>query len=290
MTNGTSWAWVGGDPGPVPLDGARIPLLDEGYLHGFALYETLRTYRSVPFAADRHLARLRAGGTRIGLESIPIHAIAEAVAALARLRKPADSCLRVFLSPSADAASPTPHWTAMAEPLRPHVAAYYERGVRCILSSRRRWNPGGYVPAVKFTGNPDLTLARREAAAAGAFEALVLNPEGDLAEGASSTVFMIRDRRLVTPHLDGGILDGVTRSILLELAPKAGIEAEERRVAPGELFEAEEVFLASTLKEVVPVVAVDGRAIGPGTPGLITDRLLGLLQEFALESTRGDAP
>jgi len=170
------------------------------------------------------------------------------------------------------------------------VAATYERGVRCLLASRPRWNPGDFIPAVKFCANVELWIAKREAEERGAFEALLRNPAGLLAEGASSNVFLVKGKVLVTPDLASGILDGVTRECLLRLAPRAGVPVEERPVRVEEIFEADEVFLASTLKEVVPVVEVDGRPVGRGEPGMITDRLLGLFQEEALEATSGGAP
>jgi branched-subunit amino acid aminotransferase/4-amino-4-deoxychorismate lyase len=290
------WMWVGGEEGPVRAEDGRIPALDHGYLYGAAIYETLRTYHARPFALRAHLSRLDHGARRMGFPPTDLESLADCLRRLADLRAPEESYLRVTLSPGARlpggyAAPGGPaRWTAVSGPLPPHVAAYYERGVRGVLSRRTRWNPGGFIPAVKFAGNPDLHLARREAEAEGAFEALLLNSSGFLAEGSSSNVFLVKGNVLVTPDLASGILDGVTRSILLDLAPKAGVPIEERPVRPGELFEAGEAFLASTLKEVVPLVQVDGRPVGSGTPGLLTDRLLGLLQEHALEATTGDDP
>ncbi|MEW6757475.1 MAG: aminotransferase class IV [Acidobacteriota bacterium] len=289
------WAWVSGEVGPVPAEEGRLSALDHGYLYGASLYETLRTYHARPFALQRHLERLDRGARRMGFPALPLDALARALEDLASLRAPEESYLRVTASPGARVpggyAAPggPPLWTALAGPLPPHVAAYYERGVRGVLSRRPRWNPGGFIPAVKFAGNPELHLARREAEAEGAFEALLLNPSGFLAEGSSSNVFLVAGKVLVTPDLQSGILDGVTRSILLDLAPKAGIPCQERPVRVEELFEAREAFLASTLKEVVPLVEVDGRPIGAGAPGLLTDRLLGLLQEHALGATSGDS-
>ncbi|MEW5765783.1 MAG: aminotransferase class IV [Acidobacteriota bacterium] len=288
------WAWASGEKGPVPAEDCRLSALDHGYLYGAALYETLRTYHAKPFALRLHLERLDRGARRMGFPVLPLEDLARTLVDLAALRAPEESYLRVTVSPGARVpggyAAPggPPFWTALAGPLPPYVAAYYERGVRGVISRRPRWNPGGFIPAVKFAGNPELHLARREAEAEGAFEALLLNPSGFLAEGSSSNVFLVLGKVLVTPDLPSGILDGVTRSILLDLAPKAGIPCEERPVRVEELIEAREAFLASTLKEVVPLVEVDGRTIGAGTPGVLTDRLLGLLQEHALEATSGD--
>ena len=277
----------------MPPEAACIPATEHAYLYGSGLYETLRTYHGRPFALDEHLQRLGAGMRTMGWRSPPLVEMAEALGALAHRRAPEDSYLRLAIGPGLqfpgwnEPLEGPVRWCAYAGPLPPHLAAVYDRGVGCVMASRPRWNPGGFIPAVKFAGNADLWLAKKEADARGAYEALLLNPAGQIAEGSSSSVFLVKEGRLVTPDLASGILDGVTRSILLALAPKAGLEVEERTVPPGELFEAQEVFLSSTLKEVVPVVSVDGRPIGPGAPGVMAGRMLGLLREFALERTKG---
>ena len=286
------WVWVGGERSPTAPDKARIPATEHAYLYGSGLYETLRTYHARPFALEEHLKRLAEGMAAMEWGQAPLGEMATAMRVLAERRAPEESYLRLAVGPGLqfpgwnEPLEGPVRWCAYAGPLPPYMAAVYERGVRCVMASRPRWNPGGFIPAAKFAGNPDLWLAKREATAAGAYEALLLNPAGQLAEGSSSNVFLVRDKRIVTPDLASGILDGVTRCVVLALASKAGLEAEERPVAQGELFEAQEVFLTSTLKEVVPVVGVDGRPVSEGAPGVITDRMLGLLQEYALERTK----
>lgn len=287
--------WVGGEGSPSSPEAARIRATDHAYVFGSGLYETVRTYHARPFALPEHLERLRRGASQLNFGPLPLADMENALRELAARRAPAESCLRLALSPGTQFPGwNTPlegpiRWTAFAGPLAPFAPAVYERGVRCILASRPRWNPGGFVPAVKFASNADIRLAKKETEEAGAFEALLLNPGGQLAEASSSNVFLVIEKGVVTPHLAAGILDGVTRSFVLKLAGAAGLATEERAVSPGELDRAEEVFLTSTLKEVVPVVRIGGRTIGTGAPGIITDRLLGLYQELALESTRGDA-
>lgn len=286
------WVWVGGEREPTAPGAARIPATEHAYLYGSGLYETLRTYHAKPFALDEHLQRLAEGMAAMEWGHPPLGEMAKAMRVLADRRAPEESYLRLATGPGLqfpgwnEPLEGPVRWCAYAGPLPPYVAAVHERGVRCVMASRPRWNPGGFIPAAKFAANPDLWLAKKEASARGAYEALLLNPAGQLAEGSSSNVFLVKDKRIVTPSLASGILDGVTRSVVLALAPQAGLEAEERPVAPGELFEAQEVFLTSTLKEVVPVVSVDGRPVGEGAPGVITDRMLGLLQEYALERTK----
>jgi branched-subunit amino acid aminotransferase/4-amino-4-deoxychorismate lyase len=290
--NDGRWVWVGGERSPTAPGEARIPATEHAYLYGSGLYETLRTYQTRPFALEEHLERLAEGMAALEWGRAPLGEMATALQVLAERRAPQESYLRLAVGPGLqfpgwnEPLEGPVRWCAFAGPLPPQVATARERGVHCTMASRPRWNPGGFIPAAKFAGNPDLWLAKREATAAGAYEALLRNPSGNLAEGSSSNIFLVKAGRLVTPDLASGILDGVTRCVVLGLAPKAGLVAEERPVAPGELFEAQEAFLTSTLKEVVPVVSVDGRPVGGGAPGVAAGRMLGFLREYALERTK----
>lgn len=287
------WCCTSENNEPAPAETARISPLDRGYFSGESVYETLRTYHARPFALDEHLTRLMNGLERCALPLPDGGRLRGAIESLAKIRAPEESYLRINVSAGlmkpgqAFAQEASPRWVAFSAPLPPHVAAVYERGIRCIVSSRQRWNPGGFVPAVKFSFNAEIIFARAEAARGGAYEALLLSPEGFVAEASSSNVFLVFGNKVVTPDVATGILDGVTRAKVLSLCPKAGLEAEQRRVLPEELFEADELFLTGTTREVVPVVSLDGRLVGRGEPGIVTDRLLGLFQEMALESTSG---
>ena len=296
MRDEQSWTWVQGDREPLPVQEGKVSALDLGYLTGTSLYETLRTYGARPFSLKAHLDRLEAGALRMGYPAPPREELAAALRRLASLRAPAESCLRVVFSPGQrfplwEAQAPVgASWTAYASPLPPFSPSLYVRGVHCIFSRFRRAPAGGFHPAVKVNGSPDLILARREAEARGAFEAILLNGEGWLAEGASSALFLVLKGQLVTPPIAAGILDSVTRSLVLVLASRAGLPCAERPLRPEEVHEAEEAFLASTLKEIMPVVQIEGRAIGAGLPGPITERLLRLYRELTANDTTGDLP
>ncbi len=293
MEKGAFWCITSQNGEPIPAEKAGISPLDRGFFSGESIYETLRTYHSRPFALDDHLKRLVRGVERFGLPAIEAGRLREALIALAKVRAPEESYLRVsvsagLMSPGEPfARQPRSTWVAFSGPIPPHVAAVYERGVRCVVSRHGRWNPGGFVPAVKFSFNAEIILARSEAVERGAYEAILLSPEGFVAEASSSNIFIVVGKKVVTPDLATGILDGVTRAKVIALCPKAGVEVEERRVMISELWEADELFLTGTTREVVPVVRVDDTSIGHGDPGLVTDRLLGLFQEMALESTLG---
>jgi branched-subunit amino acid aminotransferase/4-amino-4-deoxychorismate lyase len=147
-----------------------------------------------------------------------------------------------------------------------------ERGMAAVLSGVRR-NETSPLARVKSLNYLDNLLAREEARRSGAGEALLLNTRGFIAEGAASNVFLARDGTLLTPAVEAGALPGITRQLVMELAGEEGLAVEEANVALPDLFGAGEAFLTNSVMEVMPLVSVDGRPVGPGRPGPLTERL-----------------
>lgn len=248
---------------------------DRGFTLGDGLFETLRAYGGRPFRLDAHLARLRDGAERVG---IPLPAgveegVAEALAAcgaesaavrITLTRGPAPPGLR---PPSL----PRPTLAVAARPYAPHPTEA-EAGVRAIVASGRI-NERAATAGLKQLGYLEQVLAAREAEAAGADDALLLDRAGHLAEGAASNLFLVHRRTLLTPPLSCGVLPGVTRAAVLELAGFLGIPTRETPLAPELLRSAEEALLTASLREIVPLVAVNDRAVGRGEPGPVTRKL-----------------
>jgi branched-chain amino acid aminotransferase len=162
----------------------------------------------------------------------------------------------------------------------------FEEGIAVMVSSVRRNAPDALDPGIKSCNLLNNILAVREAQAQGALEPIMLNHQGEVAEGASSNVFIVKGGTLRTPPLSAGILPGVTREILLELAATLGIPAEEVTLQVEDLRGADEAFLTSTLKEAAPIRTIDGRPVGSGRPGPVTLRLLAAFREYAPTSSR----
>jgi branched-chain amino acid aminotransferase len=272
----------------VPAEQARVSVLDTGFTFGDGVYETLRTYGGRPFELGRHLARLRASAARLGIE-VPA-GDGELRARLDALLERADhgeSFIRLIVTRGVGDCSY--HFERVQGPTvvmfaRPHEAIpdrAYREGVDVAVVSVRRNHPDALDPAIKSINLLNNVLAVREAQARGAIEAILLNQRGEVAEGASSNLFVVRAGRVVTPPLDAGILAGITRDLVIELGPAAGHPVHERPLSVGELLEADEAFLTSSLKEVAPIRAVDGRPIGDGRPGPATLRLLRAYREYA---------
>jgi branched-chain amino acid aminotransferase len=271
-----------------PAEQATVSVLDNGFTFGDSVYETLRTYASRPFHLDRHLDRLRASAGRLGI-AIPQHdaELARRVDAVLERAANAESYIRLVVSRGVGEVSYRldrvhgPTVVVLVKPHEPPAAACYELGVEATLSSFRRNHPAALDPAIKSCNLLNNLLAAREAQARGAFEPILLNQAGELAEGGSSNLFLVRSGRLLTPPLSAGILPGITRAVVLELARALDIASDERTLLPDELFGADEAFITSSLKETLPLRAVDGRPIGPGKPGPITQRLLAAFREYA---------
>lgn len=267
---------------------ARVSVLDNGFTFGDAVYETLRTYGGRPFHLDRHLDRLRASaaGLRIPLPLSDAELRARVDAVLAASGND-ESYLRVIVSRGVGDISYVlervqgPTVVLVTKPYQPLPAEAYRDGVAVVVSSVRRNHPSALDPALKCCNLLNNSLAMQEARARGALEPIMLNHDGEVAEGAGSNVFLVRDGTLVTPPLSAGILAGITRAVVLERARALGVAVREETVHVAALRAADEVFITSSLKELVPVRTIDGAPVGSGRPGPLTLRLLADFREYA---------
>jgi branched-chain amino acid aminotransferase len=163
-----------------------------------------------------------------------------------------------------------PTMVIVAKPFHDYPAGYYERGVKVAVVKTRRNHPLALDPAIKGTNFLNNILAKIEAKKAGAFEGIMLNWEGHVAEGTISNVFMVRKGVLYTPHADTGILEGVTRDLVLRLAKRKKVPVREVLLRPNVLSAADECFITNTTMEIMPVTAVDKQSLGNGKPGPVT--------------------
>jgi branched-chain amino acid aminotransferase len=277
----------------TPAEQARVSVLDNGFTFGDAVYETLRTYGGRPFHLDRHLERLRRSARRLAI-ALPQRddALARDLDALLAQAANAESYIRIIVSRGVGDISyqfervAGPTVVLVVKPLAAIPPEHYSSGVPVILSSIRRNDPSALDPAIKSCNLINNILAVQEAQAKGAFEPIMLNAMGEVAESASSNVFMVRGGDLLTPPLDAGILAGVTRGVVLELAASLDVAVREEPIAVKDLLAADEAFLTSTLKEVMPIASIDGKPVGSGGPGPVTLRLLRVLREYAPSHAR----
>jgi branched-chain amino acid aminotransferase len=278
----------------LPEEQASVSVFDHGFLFGEGIYETLRTYDREPFLLDRHLARLRESARLMALD-VPFSdaeltaRVAETVAAHADLD---EAYIRMMLTRGVGEISyslsscEAPTLVIIVKPLLAPPERVFTEGIQIALVGVRRNHRDALNPTIKSNNLLNNALAMQEAYRRGADEALMLNQAGELVECSQSNVFLVRQGAALTPPLSAGLLPGITRQFVLELTKEAGLPGGEARLTPGDLAAADEVFLTGTTREITPVVAVDDRPVGDGSPGAVTKRLLALFRE-ARDAIRG---
>jgi branched-chain amino acid aminotransferase len=268
--------WVNGEL--LPVGEAALDPRDRGFTLGDGLFETMRVRGGAVLRIERHLSRLRAGAAVLGLSPLPededlTDAITKTLAAnglteaVVRLTISRGVPKRRGLLPEPE---PRPSLVVHAEPFAGYAAELYDRGVRAVISGipRNEHSPLARVKALNYLDN---VLARREAEARGADDALLLNTAGDLACASAANLFLLLDAALVTPSVTSGALPGTLRELVVtELARRAELEVVERAVRPEELHAADEAFLTNTLLGVMPLTKLDGLSVGTGAPGPVS--------------------
>jgi len=267
----------------VPAAQARVKAFDRGFLYGDGLFETLRIYRGQPFAMPAHFERMQAAATVLGLR-LPKRPWAQDVAALVQRNGMDDADGWVRITVTRGAGTPglvppprlQPTVLMFTGRLAPAVKRAQRDGVRVVLLPFAR---RGFLAELKLLDYVPGILGRRLAARRDAYEGLYVDADGYVTEAATANVFAWDGRRLMTPPVDG-ILPGVTRRLVIELATADGLRVVERRLKATELLAAQEAFLTSSTAEVVPIVSVDARRIGDGAVGPRVRRLQDLYRQL----------
>lgn len=273
----------------VPSEHARVSVFDRGFLYGDSVFESLRSYRGVPFALDEHLARLARSAERVAI-ALPVGLGAlrsEVLHALAVHGVP-DSYLRLTLTRGIgrslgldpELAEESLRVVVVTDLARP-ADEIYELGISAITYRAERPSDVAGVADAKIGNYLLAVMAMRAARIQGAGEALIEDHQGRILEGAASNVFAVFSGILVTAPESAPILSGITRGHVLALARAAGLGIQLRALGKRELATADEVFVCSSLRELVSVVSVDGQLVGNGSPGPVTRALLGAYRELA---------
>ena len=267
-------------------DDAVVPVFDHVFLYGEGVYETLRTYRGVPFLFPPHMARLRHSATLMALnvpytnDQMAGHIRKTTDAYVQHFGAVKDTYIRILLTRGVGGltysldACPTPTLVIIVKPFPAPAEHTFTKGIRVSLVSIRRNHPTALNPAIKSNNLLNNALAMQEALRHGADEALMLNQSGHVVECSQSNFFIVKGGRLKTAPLEAGLLPGITREFVIGLARDLGVGVDEADYGPGDVEAANEAFITGTTREVTPVVAVDAHVIGAGTPGPITMRLL----------------
>ena len=269
---------------------AKVSVFDRGYLYGDGVFEGIRAYNSRIFRLDQHVERLYRGAKAIALD-IPLtpEELKDVIIETVRRNELRDCYIRVVVSRGVGDLGLNPmdcHTPATIIVIASHISLYprevYEQGLELITCTTRRNLPSALNPEIKSLNYLNNILARIEVVQAGAHEGLMLNHLGYVAEGTGDNVFIVRGGVLRTPPAHIGLLEGITRQVVLELAEGMDLPAREEEITLYEVYTADECFLTGTAAEIVPVARCDQRVIGDGKPGPITKRLMEQFKEVTV--------
>ena len=267
-----------------PKENAKISVFDHGLLYGDGVFEGIRSYNGRVFRLKEHLDRLYNSAKAIWL-TIPMskEEMAKAIESTLKANKLSDSYIRVVVTRGAGTLGldpnkcPKPSIIIITDSIALYPQEFYEKGLAVITVATLRNHNAALCPRIKSLNYLNNILAKIEGLQAGVVEAIMLNTEGCVAECTGDNIFIVRNGVLSTPPVTAGILEGITRNCVIEIARNLGIPAREENMTRYDLFVADECFLTGTAAEIIPVVKIDSRPIGTGKPGPIT---LNLRQEF----------
>ncbi|MDY0165653.1 MAG: branched-chain-amino-acid transaminase [Thermoguttaceae bacterium] len=262
-------------------DDAKISVYDHGLLYGDGVFEGIRSYGGKVFRLQEHLDRLWDSAKALWLE-IPMSKkqLGRDIERMLETNGIKDGYIRVVVTRGCGTLGLDPNRCSepqviiIADTISLYPKELYEKGLEIITVSTVRNHPAALSPRIKSLNYLNNILAKIEGLQAGCIEALMLNHKGEVAECTGDNLFLVRKGRILTPPNEAGILEGITRDAVMGLAREAGYEMLQSPLTKHDVYIADECFLTGTAAEVVPVVKVDSRTIGDGTPGPITRQLM----------------
>ena len=260
---------------------AKISVFDHGLLYGDGIFEGIRIYNGRIFRLEEHISRLFDSAKAIVLkmpwtqeeickytcETAAANGLKDGYIRLVITRGAGELGLNPFLCP-------TPSLFIIAATIKLYPDETYAKGLSIITCATRRPAPAALMPQVKSLNYLNNIMAKVEAIQANALEAVMLNEQGYVAECTGDNLFIIKNGKLLSPLISDGALDGITRGVIIEIAEQLGVPFQERSLTRYDIFTADECFLTGTAAEVIPVVELDRRMIGAGTPGPLTAQFL----------------
>lgn len=266
---------------------AKVSVYDHGLLYGDGVFEGIRVYEGKVFRLREHVDRLYESARSLYLE-IPMsrEQMADAVRSTVQANNKKNGYIRLVVTRGAGYLGLDPRKTTdpqviiIVDDISLYPAELYENGMEIVSASTIRNHPNAVNPRVKSLNYLNNILAKVEGVRAGAMEALMLNHKGEVAECTGDNIFLVKHGVLRTPSIDAGILEGVTRNAVIELARAANIPVQEVALTRHDVYTADECFLTGTAAEVIPVIKCDGRPIGSGKPGPITRQLRERFQQL----------
>lgn len=261
-------------------DDAKVSVYDHGLLYGDGVFEGMRIYAGKVFRLEQHMVRLWESALAINLPiPISMETLMADVNACVAKNKLDDGYIRLIVTRGVGTLGLNPYTCSdpqviiIADKVALYPAKMYEEGLELVTASTIRNHPAALSPRIKSLNYLNNIMAQMEALKAGCVEAVMLNTKGEVAECTGDNLFIVRRGKLMTPPIDAGILEGITRAVVIELAEEAGFEVCETPLSRHDIFVADECFLTGSAAEVIAAVKLDDRVIGTGKPGPITNQL-----------------
>ncbi|MDN5347596.1 MAG: branched-chain amino acid aminotransferase [Clostridia bacterium] len=269
----------------VDEEEAKVSVFDHGLLYGDGVFEGIRAYHGRVFKLKEHIDRLYESARAIALDpGLSKEEMTRIVLETCRRNNLKDAYIRLVVTRGKGDLGldprkcPKPLVFCIAAAIQLYPQELYEKGLELVTLGTRRNAPDALDPRIKSLNYLNNILAKIEATRAGAPEGLFLNREGYVAEATGDNIFIIKGGRLLTPPPEAGLLEGITRNTVMQLAAEQGIPVQEKMLTRHDVYTADECFLTGTAAEVIPVVRVDARPIGDGRPGPITKELIALFR------------
>lgn len=272
----------------VPERDAKVSVFDHGLLYGDGVFEGIRSYSGRVFMLDEHIERLYRSAKAIDLR-IPVTQaqMARAVIRTCKENRVMNGYIRLVVTRGVGTLGLNPYTCAkpqviiIAGTIQLYPKKLYEQGLSIVTVGTIRNHTESINPQIKSLNYLNNVMAKIEAINSGCMEAVMLNPQGFVAEATGDNIFVVRNGHLITPPPWCGTLEGITRNVVMKLASEAGLTVKADVLTRYDLYTADEVFLTGTAAEVIPVVNIDRRSIGSGHPGPVTRRLAKVFHRFA---------
>lgn len=254
----------------IPPEEAKISVLEPGFLYGWGLFETMRSYQGRIVYFDAHLERIKQSSRLLGIDSAYSQAeLKKIIKKTGALNKNKDACVRLSLYKTKDGAITL----VVARKYQPYGPGQYREGLKVCISSFRQ-GQDSFLSRLKTTNYLFYQLAYQEAKKKGFEEAVIMNNRGYLCEGARTNLFFVKNKQIFTPSLECGCLDGITRRVIFDLAKKHHLKIYAGKFTPPELYAAEEAFLSNSLMGIMPIASLEREQIGKHRPGEISSFLI----------------
>lgn len=275
-----------------PKDKAMVSVFDHGFLYGDGVFEGIRCYNGNVFKFAEHIERLYNSAKAISLEiHLTKDELKNAVTDTLKTNNLKDSYIRLVVTRGVGKLGLDPfnctksQIIIITDTIQLYSKELYEKGLDAVIVNTIRNHSRALNPTVKSMNYLNNILAKIECINAGAAEGIMLNADGNVTECTGDNIFIVKNNEILTPPVSAGILIGITRNVVIELANESGIHVREEQLIPGDLYNADECFLTGTAAEIIPVVNIDGRKIATGKPGKITLSLLKGYQELTNHSS-----